>query len=310
MTSPRTTGAPPSSSTGSSPVEGSFGFHFRKPNTPFLFKYIEFAMRNISVKRATTIADLSLAARIRCAVFADEFAYLNPSHYPAGREVDGFDLLPTTVNFIGLVDEEPAATVRLLFPNADVAKRCNIERGLNIERALDLHGIGPDMKLAEIPRSSVLKPYRRTGIMRHLYFAAYEETIVRGCTHWVAEANTETDCEADVCTVHRLLQERGYWLQEFGAAHRGRSDHPAVPRYPLYSCSQREQVQRGDFAGAALPRTLELFATKISARYFGVAFFDCDFHMFAMPLMVLMSEFAQSPYGSLREIASPEAMRH
>jgi GNAT superfamily N-acetyltransferase len=266
-------------------------------------------MRRITIKRARTIAELNLAAQIRCAVFADEFNYLDPSHYPAGREVDGFDVLPTTVNFIGLVDREPAATLRLLFPNLDVAKRCNIQRGLNIERALALQRIGPDVQLAEIAHSSVLKAYRRTGIMRHLYVAAYEETIGRGCTHWVAVGNTETDCEADAATVYRLLQARGYWLSEFGATHRTCSAPPSAPRYPLYSLGQRDQVQRGDRVGVALPRTLKLFATKLRARYFGGAFFDGDFRVFAMPLIIQMSEFVLSPYGSPfgRLISAPSA---
>lgn len=269
-------------------------------------------MRNVSVKRVRTIEELNLAARIRCAVFADELAYLDPSHYPAGREVDGFDLLPTTVSFLGLVDGEPAATVRLLFPNAEVAGRCNVARGLSIEQTLDMGSIGgsigPDMKLAEIPRSSVLAPYRRTGIMRHLYFAAHEETMRRGCTHWVAVANTETDCEADARIVQLLLQARGYWLPEIAVAHRAAGQPPPVPRYPLYSCAQREQIERGELAAAALPRTLELFATKVSARYFGAPFYEGDFRMFAMPLIVRMADFAQSPYGSLPESAVPEAL--
>jgi GNAT superfamily N-acetyltransferase len=248
---------------------------------------------------AATIAELNWAARIRCAVFADEFAYLDPQHFPAGREVDGFDLLPTTVNFLGLVDGEPVATVRLLFPNADVAARCNILRGLNIERYLELRHILPDMTLAEIPRSSMLKPYRRTGIMRHLYFAAYEECLRRGCTHWVAVANTETDCQADAATVLRLLERRGWWLSDFDARHRKPTTAPAASRYPLYSEAQREEVRLGHGVDVPLPRTLELFASKMGMRYFGAPFFDGDFRMFAMPLIMSMRDFAAAPYGSL-----------
>ena len=260
-------------------------------------------MGMISVKRATTIAELNWAAWIRCSVFADEFAYLDPSQFPAGREVDGFDLLPTTVNFLGMVDGEPAATVRLLFPNADVATRCKIRLGLSIERYLDLQHIRQDMALAEIPRSSVLKRYRRTGIMRHLYFAAYEECLKHGSTHWVAVANTETDCEADASTVLRLLAARGWWLSDFDARPRKPTTRATAPRYPLYSEAQREQVSAGRDAGIALPRTLELFASKLGVRYFGSPFFDTDFRMFAVPLIMGMQDFAAAPYGSLTEAA-------
>jgi len=240
---------------------------------------------------------------VSCSVFADEFAYLDPQHFPAGREVDGFDLLPTTVNFLGLVNGEPAATVRLLFPNADVAARCRTKLGLNIERHLDLQRIRPDMALAEIPRSSVLKPYRRTGIMRHLYFAAYEECLRRGSTHWVAVANTETDCEADASTVLRLLAARGLWLSDFDAKHREPGRPTMASRYPLYTEAQRDQVRQGNIAGIMLPRTLELFASKVGVRYFGSPFFDGDFRMFAIPLIMHMPDFAAAPYGSLTEAA-------
>jgi len=260
-------------------------------------------MNKISVTKATTISELNWAAWIRCSVFADEFAYLDPQHFPAGREVDGFDLLPSTVNFLGLVNGEPAATVRLLFPNADVAVRCKIKLGLNIERYLDLQRIKPGMALAEIPRSSVLKPYRRTGIMRHLYFAAYEECVRRGSTHWVAVANTETDCEADASTVLRLLEARGWWLPDFDARHRKPGRPAAPPRYPLYTEAQRNQVRQGNTAGIALPRILELFASKLGVRYFGSPFFDGDFRMFAIPLIMHMPDFAAAPYGLLSEAA-------
>ena len=260
-------------------------------------------MSTISVKKASTIAELNWAAWLRCSVFADEFAYLDPLHFPAGREVDGFDLLPTTVNFLGLVDGKPAATVRLLFPNPEVATRCQIRLGLNIERYLDLRHIKPEMTAPELPRSSVLKPYRRTGIMRHLYFAAYEECLKRGSTHWVAVANTETDCEADASTVLRLLEARGWWLSDFDAKHRKPDRPAATPRYPLYTEAQRDQVRHGNNRDVLLPRTLELFASKVGVRYFGSPYFDSDFRMFAIPLIMHMPDFAAAPYGSLTEAA-------
>jgi hypothetical protein len=261
-------------------------------------------MARITVKPARTIAELSAAAEIRCAVFADECHYLDPGAYPAGREVSGLDVLPTTVNFIGLVDGEPAATMRLLFPNRDVAKRCNIQRGFDIERALDLQRIDPDTKIVEISRACVLKAHRRTGILRHLFVAAYEETIGHGYTHWIGMANMETDCEADAAAVCRLLQARGYWLPDFGATLRTYSGPSTTPRLPLYSDAQRDRIMRGDCTGIALPSMTKLFATAVMARYFGVAHFNRQFRLFTMPLMIRMSEFTRSPYGAGR--VSPE----
>lgn len=253
---------------------------------------------SISVKKAGTIAELNMAAWVRCSVFADELGYLHPNDYPAGREVDGFDLLPTTVNFLGFVDGNPVATVRLLFPNPDVAARCNTRLGLNIERTLDLKNFKPSMALAEIPRSSVIKEYRRTGIMRHLYAAAFQESVSRGSTHWIAVGNTETDCEADAGIVRQLLESQGFWLSALDAAYRGHARPATTPRYPLYDPVQRTQASAGDIAGIALPRTLSLFATMLGVRYFGRPFFDGQFRMFAIPLILRLSDFENAPYGS------------
>jgi hypothetical protein len=62
-------------------------------------------------------------------------------------------------------------------------------------------------------------------------------------------------------------------------------------------------VSAGRSAGIALPRTLELFASKLGVRYFGSPFFDTDFRMFAVPLIMGMQDFAAAPYGSLTEAA-------
>jgi GNAT superfamily N-acetyltransferase len=255
-------------------------------------------MTIISVKKAETISALRQATWIRCSVFADEFDYLKADDYPAGHEVDGFDLLPTTVNFVGFVDGNPAATVRLLFPNPDVAARCKTRLGLSIELELELKGIRPDMVLAEIPRSSVVKEYRRTGIMRHLYNAAYQESIRHGSTHWIATGNTETDNATDAWIVHRLLEARGFHLSAFDATYRGDPRSPISPRYQLYDPVQRDQVIAGDIEGIQLPRTLELFASMVGVRYFGSPFYDNQFRMFAMPLLLQLSDFENTPYGS------------
>jgi L-ornithine Nalpha-acyltransferase len=212
--------------------------------------------------------------------------------------VDGFDLLPTTVNLLGFVDGNPAATVRLIFPNSDVAARCNTRLGLNIERTLDLKNFTPNISLAEIPRSSVIKRYRRTGIMRHLYVAAYQESVDRGSTHWVAVGNTETDCETDARIVRQLLESHGFWLSTFDAAYRGPARPATASRYPLYGPVQRNQARAGDLAGITLPRTLRLFATMVGVRYFGRPIFDNQFRLFAMPLILQLSDFENTPYGS------------
>jgi len=255
-------------------------------------------MSVITVKKAQSIAELDRAAKVRCSVFADEFAYLDPNDFPAGREVDGFDLLDTTINFIGCVDGKAAGTVRLLFPNPCVAARCQLRHGLSIERYLELKNLGNGILPAEIPRSSVLKPFRRTGVMHHLYFAAYVECLKRGITHWIAVGNTETDCAEDAAIVMQLLAKRGLWLREYDAEPKDIAKRQEAPRYRLYDDISRQRALRGNLDAVALPRTLEVFA-KVGARYFGTPFYDREFRMFAMPLIMRMEDFVASPYGSL-----------
>ena len=255
-------------------------------------------MSVITISKAVSIADLSAAAKVRCAVFADEFAYLDPHDYPAGREVDGFDLLSTTVNLVGNVDGHAAGTVRLLFPNPCVAARCKTARGLSIERELDLKHIRPDMTLAEIPRSSVLKPFRRTGVMHRLYHAAYVECLKRGATHWIAVGNTETDCADDAGIVLQLLKARGMVWDGFDAEPRHAASPPSRTRYRLFDDVQRRRCAGGDLSAARLPRTLELFS-KVGARYFGAPYYDSGFRMFAMPLLLDLKDFVASPYGDI-----------
>ena len=54
----------------------------------------------------------------------------------------------------------------------------------------------------------------------------------------------------------------------------------------------------GNIEGVELPRTLELFASMVGVRYFGSPFFDSQFRMFAMPLILQLSDFENTPYGT------------
>jgi hypothetical protein len=121
--------------------------------------------------------------------------------------------------------------------------------------------------------------------------------IERGSTHWVAACNTETDCKTDARIVRQLLEARGFWLSAFDITHLGDASPVGTPRYPLYSPGQRTQASTGDIEGIDLPRTLGLFATMTGARYFGHPFFDSQFRMFAMPLILQLSDFENAPYG-------------
>lgn len=134
--------------------------------------------------------------------------------------------------------------------------------------------------------------------MHHLYFAAYVECLKRGVTHWIAVGNTETDCADDAAIVLRVLQQRGLWLAELDAAPKAVARSGSEPRYRLYNDASRRHALRGKLDAVDLPRTLEVFA-KVGARYFGTPFYDAEFRMFAMPLIMRMEDFVASPYGSL-----------
>jgi predicted GNAT family N-acyltransferase len=134
---------------------------------------------------ASTQSELDDALRVRWAVAGAELSYA--VHPGVPREIDCFDTLETTWHFVVYADGEPVATTRLLLPNAEVAQAHGHWLGIDLERKVDLSGMGrPGMRLAERTSSYVLPAWRDSEALARLHAALYEESRRLGLTHWIA----------------------------------------------------------------------------------------------------------------------------
>jgi L-ornithine Nalpha-acyltransferase len=237
----------------------------------------------IRAKVVDSLAELDAALTLRWQVFVQELDYLDQAHYPAGRESDGFDTLPTTRHLIGFDDDRPVATVRLLFPNPEVAQ-IGGGAGLNIDRAVRFDGFAPDDLPIEIPRSCVVRSHRHSGVMLHLYRLAYAESRQGGATHWLAVGNTGTDSRDDAWLIYELARRRGHADAPQAGRNLAPDEGPATPRLPFYTPEQRARGLAGDLEGLPYPRALDLFAW-IGARYVAPPLWDSSFRVYALPLV-------------------------
>jgi hypothetical protein len=79
-----------------------------------------------------------------------------------------------------------------------------------------------------------------------------------------------------------------------------RGERPPRMR-PRYTEEERLSAQSGDLQGLRLPRTLLLFAARMSARYIGPPVYDPYFNVFALPLVASLSDVA-AKWVSAREL--------
>jgi Acetyltransferase (GNAT) domain len=124
-------------------------------------------MSVVVAREVMSIADLDAACQIRYKVFVEELGVFSKEQFSAGRQIDSFDTLPTTRNFIAFDsgNGEPVATVRLGLQNDEVATLYGSKYGLDFERYFKLKYIPDDALIADLPKSSVLKKYRGGGAL-------------------------------------------------------------------------------------------------------------------------------------------------
>ena len=117
---------------------------------------------NLEIKIAKTQKEKDMAYQVRYEVFVEERGNLAASKFSNRMEIDSFDDLETTVNFLALVNENAIGTVRLIEDS---------EKGLPIEDYVDLSGLrAAKRKLSEGGRLAVLKDYRgKEGICIGLF---------------------------------------------------------------------------------------------------------------------------------------------
>jgi hypothetical protein len=254
---------------------------------------------------ATTQRQLDDALRVRWNVFGEELRLLGGALPPVPREVDCFDTLPTTVHLVVYAGSKPVATSRLLLPNPEVSLLTGQRLGIALEQKLDLSGVaGPGLSLAESTRFCILKEWRHSEVLVRLQAGLYQESRRLGVSHWIASANTETDCAEDaellfhVATAQRLVSPR--WKVTTLCAHAA----PELPEAPLYTPLQRLRACQGQLEGLRLPRTLALFSRKMGARFIGTPLYDAGFRRFSMPLIAALDDVPATTLALFDALAS------
>jgi hypothetical protein len=243
---------------------------------------------------ATEQRQLDDALRVRWAVFGTEMGLLGAPP-PAPRDVSCFDTLETTLHFVVYAGDTAVATSRLLLPNAEVARASGQRLGIELEQKLDLRQVdAPGMRLAETTRYCVLRGYRGSEVLLRLQAEMYRESRRRGVTHWIASANTETDCAQDALIAFQVAARMRCVSPHWKVTPHEPAHPPEVPEAPLYTPEERLRACQGRFDGLRLPRTLSLFAKKLGARFISEPLYDARFHRYATPLVAALDAIPAS----------------
>jgi len=218
------------------------------------------------------------AERVRARVYCDEERMLDAGS--AARRASGGDSVE--IELVVYSAEEPVGALRLRIApaHAPVAS-------LPLASKFRLRGFERSNVVgAEIGGFCVLRRYRGTRAAALLFGALRAESERRGVTHWLAAANTETDCAEDAAIAYRLLRSRRLVSGAFSAEPTAVEPLPAAASRFIYTADERAQAARGELETLRLPKVLALFATKMGARYIGAPVYDRDFNVFATPLAV------------------------
>ena len=225
----------------------------------------------------------------------------DPSLLPSRREINGFDVLPTSRVFVAYVGDEAVGTVRLTMPNAELAAQYNIDFGLPAAIVWDLRAVPTDARIVEINRVAVLSRFRGRGVIGPLYAAAHRAARAARYTHWIGTTLTGTDDECDAEIVAAVMSLRGGFL----AAPRLLARKPAVGagRRPLFDTRQRARAAQGDFVGFRLSPALR-FHLRTQVTVIGRPLYDAAFAEYLVPIVADLSALARSEFGRLYGLAA------
>lgn len=247
-------------------------------------------MPDIQCHIAETRRQIDDALRVRYQVFAEELGYLDPASRFVPREVDPFDTLETTIHLVACAGGEPVGVVRLLAPNSEVARANGAAFGVDLESKFDLSPLAErGLRLAETMRFCILQRYRGRAVVAALHAAAVDLSRDAGITHWIGCANVETDSIEDARLISRVAARLGFEHGEIRVEPRAPEAAPSTSRRPFYDAHERRRADR-DLTGLALPRTLELYALRMAARFIGPPIYDPRFRMCSMPLLMVVDE--------------------
>ncbi|GJE53580.1 hypothetical protein EKPJFOCH_0045 [Methylobacterium thuringiense] len=246
------------------------------------------------VAKACTVAELDDAARVRWQVFSDAMQ-LAPGLLPALREINGFDVLDTTDNFVCYRGEEAIGTIRLLRPNPAVARVQKLPLGLPLELQCRIDDMPPRAHVAELGRAAILREHRGSPAIGRLYRAAYEASRRDGITHWIGFSLTETDLRADTNIVLAILGEKGRTASR--PCLRSTLPEPDhVPCRPFYTEEQRRLAAEGSFDTLPLPAIVR-FLLGLGLSFVGPPIFEPTFKEYGLPIILPLDDFARSIFG-------------
>lgn len=249
-------------------------------------------MSHVYCKVATTLKDLDVCASVRGEGFE---RLLSSAGLSTGREIDHFDTLPTTYNFITYAKVgKPAATIRMPVENSEVADRNDTRFGLPLEdRCRIVRGPEPGTKLAELSRLCILKESRYDKHIIPVTIKTLCDVSGRlGVTHWVSLSNTHTDCMEDADLAYEVASKRGWVNPDWLIEPRGPSEPELPPRRTWYSPHQHELAKRGEYARLHLPPTALLVVKRMKAEVAGRPVFLPAFKRYALPLVMKVSTVA------------------
>lgn len=244
-------------------------------------------IRALVVRTLSGIAD---AQRVRNQVFVQEKALLREAASMFDREVDAYDDLETTIHFVAYADEDPVGAVRLVRPNAEVARAIGQPIGIDLATRYDL---GPfaiaGVSLAEVSRFCVLPAHRGSAVLGELYLAMFRESMRVGMTHWVGAGNAETDALEDAEIAYRIARRDGLVSPRWRVSPRPGASAEGPSTRRLYSEEERIRAGEGDLEGLRFPRTLKTFA-GLAARYIGPPIRERGYTVCSLPLVVDMAD--------------------
>lgn len=246
------------------------------------------------VVKARTVAELDDAARVRWAVFS-EAMHLAPGLLPALREINGFDVLDTTDNFVCYKGDEAIGTIRLLRPNPAVARVQGLPLGLPLELQCRIEDMPPRALVAELGRAAILREHRGSAAIGKLYKAAYEASRLTGISHWIGFSLTETDSRADADIVCAIMDGRGRTASRPRLVTRlPEPEHQ--PSRPFYTPEERQRAAERDFDGLPLPGIVR-FLLGIGLSFVGPPIFEPTFKEYVLPIILPLDDFARSVFG-------------
>lgn len=246
------------------------------------------------VAKANTVAELDIAARVRWQVFS-EAMQLKPELLPALREINGFDVLDTTDNFVCYKDEEAVGTIRLLRPNPAVAHVQRLPFGLPLELQCRIEDMPPRARVAELGRAAILMEHRGSPAIGRLYKAAYDASRRDGISHWIGFSLTETDLRSDTEIILSVLAQKGRTASR--PCLRSTLPEPNhVPSRPFYTEEQRRLAAAGQLDALPLPAIVR-FLLGIGLSFVGAPIFEPTFKEYVLPIMLPLDDFARSIFG-------------